>query len=446
MTPPRARDADPAGSPSAGRGQELARFRALQSRAICGFGASPGWGSVVVTGGTGCIGTALLRVLARAGIRQLVSVARRPVTPDRRVEGVTYRCADVRDAGRIRQIVGDVAPDVVFHLAAQRDPGLAEQLVHETISTNVVGALTVLAEAGGVGVPTVVQASTGKALRFFTSDVYAATKMLAEYGAARASARWGTHTTSVRFTHVIDNSIVYSRLQQLTNRGLPLKLHGADVHFYVQSAIECAQLLITAAALAPDQTQTLALHDLGWPPISLMDLALDIVARAHSRSPVVVVGFEPGYEETYYPALYDPRTAGEVSPLFNALEAGLSRGVCGSPSEIDTVVSAETSPVVDVALEQLQRTLRTSGDAGSARAALALGAHALLRSRLDRFAPGAVARLADRARDIVPAGHDHWVVQEELAAWRARRDHARVPTPRPRRSAREPSSSLADLQ
>ena len=54
---------------------------------------------------------------------------------------------------------------MVFHLAAERDPGLAEAEVHRTVTTNVLGIRNVLAASIGAGVPQVVRASTGKALR-----------------------------------------------------------------------------------------------------------------------------------------------------------------------------------------------------------------------------------------------------------------------------------------
>ncbi len=39
-----------------------------------------------------------------------------------------------------------------------------------------------------------------------------------------------------------------------------------------------------------------------------------------SQTPIYVSGYDPGYEEVPFPGLYDPATAGDVSPLLNAFE------------------------------------------------------------------------------------------------------------------------------
>jgi len=43
---------------------------------------------------------------------------------------------------------------------------------------------------------------------------------------------------------------------------------------------------------------------------------------------IYISGYDRGYEEIPFPGLYDPMTAGDVSPLLNAFEAG---AVVGSP-------------------------------------------------------------------------------------------------------------------
>ena len=133
-----------------------------------------------------------------------------------------------------------------------------------------------------------------------------------------------------RFTHVLDNSIIYQRLLSWADEpenGV-IRLHSPDIAFYVQSALESAQLLLLAClGGAPGEFRVLATSDLGW-PVSLMDLALDVLARSGSRVPVYLSGYDRGFEEIPFPGLYDPMTAGDVSPLLNAFETG---AVTGSP-------------------------------------------------------------------------------------------------------------------
>jgi hypothetical protein len=142
----------------------------------------------------------------------------------------------------------------------------------------------------------------------------------------------GMRCSAARFTHVIDNSIVHERLRQWAGadgtcpRPAPLRLHGAEISFYVQSAVESAQLLLLAMLNAvPGEFRVHAITDLGW-PVRLLDVALGVLLDTRSAAPLYFSGYDPGYEEVAFPGLYDPATAGNVSPLLNAFEAAAATG------------------------------------------------------------------------------------------------------------------------
>ncbi|MFF6779873.1 NAD-dependent epimerase/dehydratase family protein [Streptomyces sp. NPDC012510] len=275
--------------------------------------------TILVTGAAGCIGRALLRELRPYAPARIVGVGleERPRLPD----ATEYHRLDIRDGSALTALLRRVRPDLVFHLAAQRDPGLAEREAALTITTNVLGTAHVIEACAAAGTGQLVYASTGKALRPYTSDVYAQSKRTGEWLVADAAARGVLPGAAVRFTHVVDNAIVLSRFRDWCSRGEPLRLHGRDTSFYVQSARESAQLLLTAALAPADaEFRLYAIHDLGW-PVSLLDLALGTVAEQGRAVPVRVVGYEPGYEEQPYPGLYDPHYSGDLSPLINSLEA-----------------------------------------------------------------------------------------------------------------------------
>jgi nucleoside-diphosphate-sugar epimerase len=278
--------------------------------------------SILVTGGTGCIGSALLPLLEKAVPRRLVSVSRGTTHDWPRLSQAEYRHADIADAAALAEVFADVRPDVVFHLAAQRDPGRAERAVVETVRSNVLGTRNVAELAARYCVPGVICATSGKALRPYSQAVYTATKRLAEWLLARAAASGEASYSAVRFTHVVDNSIVHRRLREwaVAPDGV-LRLHDPDTMFYAQSALESAQLMIYAGLHArPAAVRTYAISDLGW-PVSLLDLALGTLCQASSTRPVYFSGHDPGYEAAPFPGLYDPLTAGGVSPLFNGFEA-----------------------------------------------------------------------------------------------------------------------------
>jgi len=330
----------------AGAAEEHARFLAIAERELCLPEAELADrlldATVLVTGGTGCIGSALMAQLAVRGPGRLVSVSR-GVTDWPRQAGAEYRYADVRDRAAMDRLISEVRPDLVFHVAAQRDPGLAEMKVHRTVSTNVLGTRTVLTAAAEAGVPQVVCASTGKALRPYSPDIYTASKRAAEWVASQVAADSDMLISAGRFTHVLDNSIIYKRLLSWADETdeAVIRLHSPDIAFYVQSALESAQLLLLACLGSKRaEFRVYAISDLGW-PVSLMDLALAVLARSGSATPMYISGYDQGYEEIPLPGLYNPLTAGDVSPLFNAFEAA---AVVGSPCPMVDAFRMDMAP------------------------------------------------------------------------------------------------------
>jgi FlaA1/EpsC-like NDP-sugar epimerase len=307
-----------------GAGQEHARFLGIGQRGLCLPEAElSGWlsgATVLVTGGTGCIGSTLMAQVAERGPARLVSVSRGSSDGWPTQATAEYRQADVRDRGALEALIGEVKPDVIFHVAAQREPARAEVEVHRTVSTNVLGTRNVLEAAEAAGVPQVVCASTGKALRPFSPDMYTASKRAAECVASSVAAHGDLLVSAARFTHVLDNSVIYRRLLGWAEDGV-IRLHSASIGFYVQSALESAQLLLLAGLGAQrGEYRVHAISDLGW-PVSLLDVALGVLISTGSQTPIYFSGYDPGYEEVPFPGLYDPVTAGDVSPLLNAFEA-----------------------------------------------------------------------------------------------------------------------------
>jgi len=311
---------------SQGAAEEHARFLAIGDRGLClpeaELSGRLRGATVLVTGGTGCIGSTLMAQLAARNPGRLVSVSRGLTRAWPTQAKAEYSQADITDRSAMSRLISRIRPDLVFHVAAQRDPGLAEDEVHRTVSTNVLGTLNVLTAAAEAQVPQVVCASTGKALRPYSPDIYAASKRAAEWLASGMAASTGMLISAGRFTHVVDNSIIYRRLLGWSaEAGGVIRLHNSEIAFYVQSALECAQLLLLACAGAQrGEFRIHAITDLGW-PVSLLDLAVAVLARSGSATPIYFSSYDRGYEETPFPGLYDPMTAGDVSPLVNAFEA-----------------------------------------------------------------------------------------------------------------------------
>ncbi len=303
-----------------------------------------------------------------------------------------YARADVRDRGRLAAIFDDVRPDVVFHVAAQRDPGLAEHEVHRTVTTNALGTRNVISAAAEFGVPEVVCASTGKALRPYSPDVYTASKRVAEWLLSQAAARGGASYSAARFTHVVDNSIIYARLLEWCEGGV-IRLHSSDIVFYVQSALESAQLMLGAGLGArPGALRVHAITDLGW-PVSLLDVALGALARTGSAAPIYFSGYDRGYEAAPFPGLYDPLTAGDVSPLLSAFEAPRA-GRAWSPAADAFPLEVASSPALDERMLALEDACARTQEPRTVRAALDDLSWSLLDATLEVVPREVLARAA----------------------------------------------------
>ena len=396
------------------RGCALAAFDAVRERAIPDFDdvQLPKYESIVVTGGTGCIGTAVLRLLRGRGVGRLTSISRRPPAPNMRVPRVDYRLADIRNSAELRKFLGAERPDLVIHLAGQRQPDLAERQIAETVSTNVFGTMSVLAAAGEAGVEAVITASTGKALRFFAPEIYAASKKLGEYLVAQAPGRWGISCSTVRFTHVVDNSLIYSRLRRWAKSGQPIRLHAPGIGFYVQSAREAAQLVAVASCTWQSPPSVFALCDIGWPH-DLFSLARDVVSDEASASVIAFSGYEPGYEDRLFPGTFDPLRV-DGSPLFNALEAGRAASAPSIRSVEGVPLPADRDPSLDGAIAALERTWRDGADDLVMRDALHEASVALLRRDFALSAPSELAEVCRLAIGNVGEVPEHVFVYRQL--------------------------------
>src|SRR3954454_507379 len=105
----------------------------------------------IVRGGAGFIGSNLVDALLERGDEVVVvddlSSGRRENLEGALAGGAELHEADIRDAARIREIVGAVRPEAIFHLAAQIDVRLSVADPALDARTNVEGTINLLAAA-----------------------------------------------------------------------------------------------------------------------------------------------------------------------------------------------------------------------------------------------------------------------------------------------------------
>ena len=101
----------------------------------------PTW---MVTGGSGFLGRHLLDRLANFEDVEVVTIGRRP--PDSLPVG-RFVAADLEESGRLAEVVAEIAPAVVFHLAG-RTPPASSDLLHRSNTMATVHLLDALRASG----------------------------------------------------------------------------------------------------------------------------------------------------------------------------------------------------------------------------------------------------------------------------------------------------------
>lgn len=120
---------------------------------------------ILVTGGLGFIGSAVVRRLVAGGTEVVNLDAMTYAASPERLEGVahdrltTHRC-DVTDEERVRSLVRQAAPRLLIHLAAESHVTRSETDQSLVMSTNVEGTRVLLEAALDAGVERVLHVST----------------------------------------------------------------------------------------------------------------------------------------------------------------------------------------------------------------------------------------------------------------------------------------------
>jgi UDP-N-acetylglucosamine 4,6-dehydratase/5-epimerase len=136
---------------------------------------------ILITGGTGSLGTALTKRLLKSNVNTIRIYSRDELKQTKMQEELNddrlrFLIGDVRDEKRLNQSMEDI--DIVFHTAALKHVPIAEYNPFEAIKTNVYGSQNVIESSYNNNVKLVIGVGTDKAVS--PTNAYGATKLLME--------------------------------------------------------------------------------------------------------------------------------------------------------------------------------------------------------------------------------------------------------------------------
>ncbi len=166
--------------------------------------------TVLITGGTGTFGTAMVRhLLDHTKVRRVIVFSRDEYKQSQMVHQfendprLSFFLGDIRDPVRLQRAFNRV--DIVIHAAALKQVPALEYNPTEAIETNIIGTKNVIDAAHDCDVDKVLVISSDKAVQ--PINLYGATKMCAERLAVASNAYRGKHGKTkisvVRYGNVI---------------------------------------------------------------------------------------------------------------------------------------------------------------------------------------------------------------------------------------------------
>ena len=264
---------------------------------------------VLVTGAGGSIGSELCRQIARFAPSRLVLFEQSEYALYAMEQEFSQHfpaleivpvIGDVKNAGRVNQVMAGQRPAVVFHAAAYKHvPLMEDRNAWEAVKNNVLGTQIVAAAAQAQGVAKFVMISTDKAVN--PTNVMGATKRLAEMVCQAMQQPEGTRFVSVRFGNVLGSSgSVIPKFQKQIEAGGPVTVTHPDITRFFMSIPEAAQLVLQAGLMS--EGGEIFVLDMGE-PVKIAELAklmIRLSGADENRIRIEYSGLRPGeklYEE-----------------------------------------------------------------------------------------------------------------------------------------------------
>jgi FlaA1/EpsC-like NDP-sugar epimerase len=185
---------------------------------------------------------------------------------------LTFLVADVCDAERLRSLLLEFSPEIIFHAAAYKHVPMMESNVQEAVKNNVLGFIGLLDLAAEAGCKSFVLISSDKAVN--PTNVMGATKRICELIISSKPLN-GMRCVSVRFGNVLgSNGSVIPVLKRQLRDHRPLTITHPDIKRFFMITQEAVALVLQAFAIG-NHGDILVL-DMGE-SVRILDLARSLI-------------------------------------------------------------------------------------------------------------------------------------------------------------------------
>lgn len=207
---------------------------------------------VLVTGACGSIGSEICRRLVELDSKVIALDNNETGIFDLEKElsnSIIPVVGDIRFKEKLKTVLEEYNPSVVFHAAAYKHVPLMEILPEEAVSNNVIGTLNVIEACIELNIPQCVIISTDKAVE--PKNIMGMTKRISELIILSLNNKTNTKLSAVRFGNVLGSrGNVLEIWKKEFERGEPLSITDPNMKRYFMLTSEAAALSIEASTLS----------------------------------------------------------------------------------------------------------------------------------------------------------------------------------------------------
>ena len=259
--------------------------------------------NILVTGGTGSIGSALVKQLISCKPKSIKVLTNdeNSIFDSGKIIGenklINYIIGDIRDKERCQLALRNV--NIVFHAAAMKHIDICEENPFDAVKTNVIGTSNMLEASILAGVSKFVFISTDKATN--PTSTLGASKLLAE----RLTLVAGTYSEDqkmifsiARFGNVIGSrGSIFQIFHQQLKKNLPLTVTDSRMTRFIMSLSDAASMILKIGQVAKDSE----IFILKMPTVKIEDLAKTMIQVHKEKNklaidPTIEISKVRGYE------------------------------------------------------------------------------------------------------------------------------------------------------